>query len=227
MPSNSWQIRTEQKIYAHKHTYLQIYLIFHQLTHNHQWLHNMPGLLFSIIKIICPVLYPSNIPIWLKITLFLSTHYTINHYHFDVSNVQKYVQSLVDIRDWRSLAERHFLSTSRGGDTGLVFLVDLLLYGRRLETTGHRWSLTSRSKGDHFTTMVICKFFQQGNCRYGNNCFNEHTYGGGGGGFQQQRKSLVQPSRFGGGGFGDSSRVTGGFSFTSALQSVQPSINVF
>lgn len=26
--------------------------------------------------------------------------------------------------------------------------------------------------------MVVCKFFLQGNCRYGNNCWNEHPSGG-------------------------------------------------
>ena len=38
--------------------------------------------------------------------------------------------------------------------------------------------------------MVVCKFFAQGHCRYGNVCFNEHVrpstaaaaFGGGGGG---------------------------------------------
>ena len=38
--------------------------------------------------------------------------------------------------------------------------------------------------------MVVCKFFAQGHCRYGNGCFNEHVrpasnaaaFGGGGGG---------------------------------------------
>ena len=26
--------------------------------------------------------------------------------------------------------------------------------------------------------MVVCKFFLQGNCRYGNNCWNDHPNGG-------------------------------------------------
>lgn len=69
--------------------------------------------------------------------------------------------------------------------------------------------------------MVICKFFLNGNCRYGDNCFNEHTTRGGnvfsqnsGGG---QRRPLVQPSKF---GSGDASGT--GFSFTRALN--EPSV---
>ena len=31
--------------------------------------------------------------------------------------------------------------------------------------------------------MVLCKFFMQGNCRYGNRCFNEHPTGGNAGKF--------------------------------------------
>lgn len=63
--------------------------------------------------------------------------------------------------------------------------------------------------------MVVCKFFLNGNCRYGDNCFNEHTTRNTGNSFSQsgggQRRPLVQPAKF-------SSDVTGtGFSFTRAL----------
>ena len=33
-----------------------------------------------------------------------------------------------------------------------------------------------------------CKYFQQGRCRYGNNCSFEHIRQGGGGGKQQQQQ---------------------------------------
>lgn len=67
--------------------------------------------------------------------------------------------------------------------------------------------------------MPICQYYLQGNCRFGDSCFNQHidpsSQSSSGG-----RKPLVQPSRFGsspGGGFGAS---TGGFSFKQALQNV-------
>lgn len=65
--------------------------------------------------------------------------------------------------------------------------------------------------------MPICQYYLQGNCRFGDSCFNQHidpsSQSSSGG-----RKPLVQPSRFGsspGGGLGAS---TGGFSFKQALQ---------
>lgn len=65
--------------------------------------------------------------------------------------------------------------------------------------------------------MVICKFFQNGNCRYGDGCYNEHIRPGGGNAFSQSgnnsnnRRPLVQPAKFSG-------DLTGtGFSFTRAL----------
>ncbi|MEQ2287129.1 hypothetical protein AMECASPLE_009359 [Ameca splendens] len=60
--------------------------------------------------------------------------------------------------------------------------------------------------------MVVCNFFLQGRCRYGEKCWNEHPRGGsrGGGGYNdsysrsrgQQQQQQQQP-RGGGGGFGN------------------------
>lgn len=43
--------------------------------------------------------------------------------------------------------------------------------------------------------MVVCKFFLQGNCRYGNNCWHEHPSGG-----NQGYSVTAQRQLFGGGG---------------------------
>lgn len=80
---------------------------------------------------------------------------------------------------------------------------------------------------DPFTrTMVVCRFFLNGYCRYGDSCYNEHTSrgpgnvfsqsGGSGGGGGGQRRPLVQPSRFGNSGGAVDATGTG-FSFTRAL----------
>ncbi|XP_040208783.1 nucleoporin NUP42 isoform X2 [Rana temporaria] len=41
--------------------------------------------------------------------------------------------------------------------------------------------------------MVICNFFLQGRCRYGDRCWNEHPRGGGGGRQEQQSRYHQQP----------------------------------
>ncbi|XP_037548761.1 nucleoporin NUP42 [Nematolebias whitei] len=56
--------------------------------------------------------------------------------------------------------------------------------------------------------MVVCNFYLQGRCRYGEKCWNEHPKGGnrgGGGGYNDNynRSSGQQPFRGGSGGFGN------------------------
>ncbi|KIW75128.1 hypothetical protein Z517_11900 [Fonsecaea pedrosoi CBS 271.37] len=46
--------------------------------------------------------------------------------------------------------------------------------------------------------MVVCKYFLQGNCKFGANCRNEHP-GGGGGFANQNRFGALSGNRFGGG----------------------------
>uniref|UniRef100_A0A096LQE9 Nucleoporin NUP42 n=1 Tax=Poecilia formosa TaxID=48698 RepID=A0A096LQE9_POEFO len=68
--------------------------------------------------------------------------------------------------------------------------------------------------------MVVCNFFLQGRCRYGDKCWNEHPRGGsrGGGGYgnrvwvnpSQQRGGYIQPSSFSSQGSSDWGSGRGG-----------------
>lgn len=55
--------------------------------------------------------------------------------------------------------------------------------------------------------MAICKFHQQGGCKFGNRCYNEHI--------DPQRNNYSQPQRY-----ANQKQTSSGFSFTKAFEQV-------